>query len=79
MSVMILDSEDELRKKAIGLLVRELGPVDSARFINLLKPPKKGTDSVKIRRKWLASIDQEAFVAEALANLNKDPRISEGK
>ncbi len=79
MSAITLTSEDELRRRAIRLLVRELGPVDSARFINLLKPPKRGTDSVKIRRKWLASIDQEAFVADALAHLNHDPRISEPK
>lgn len=71
---VVLLSEEALRKEGIRALMQELGPVEAIRFLNLINPPKPGADSVKQRREWLASIDEKAFVAEAISKLNEDPR-----
>ncbi len=62
--------DDALRQRAIQILIRELGIVDSTRFLSLVNPPKRGADYVKWRHKWLASIDQEAWVADILEKMS---------
>lgn len=71
---VVLLSDDALRKQGIRTLIEGLGPMEAIRFLNLVNPPAPGTDSVKQRREWLASIDEKAFVAEIMRKLNEDPR-----
>ena len=52
-------SEDELVDRAIEALTRELGPVETARFLTL--PPPATGDSVRRHREWQATLDKDAF------------------
>ena len=52
-------SEEELVQKAIQLLMQELGPVETSRFINL--PRKKRVESVKRHREWQKTLDKDTF------------------
>lgn len=54
--------EDVLLKKAIKLLVKELGPVEAIRFINI--PREKRMESVKRHREWQKYLDKEKFYGE---------------
>jgi len=40
-------------------MVKELGPVEAIRFINMLK--KKRLESVKQHREWQKSLDKDPF------------------
>ena len=55
-------SEEELVRKAIEVLMQELGPMETARFINLPQP--KRIDSVKRHRLWQKNLDKERFIEE---------------
>ena len=52
-------NEEELVQKAIRLLMQELGPVETSRFINL--PRKKRVESVKRHREWQKTLDKDTF------------------
>ncbi len=52
-------NEEELVQKAIQLLMQELGPVETSRFINL--PRKKRVESVKRHREWQKTLDKDTF------------------
>jgi len=54
--------EDILLKKAIKLLVKELGPVEAIRFINM--PKKKRMESVTRHRQWQTHLDKDKFYSE---------------
>ena len=54
--------EDILLKKAIKLLVKELGPVEAIRFINM--PKKKRIESVTRHRQWQTRLDKDKFYSE---------------
>ena len=58
--------EDVLLKKAISLLVKELGPVEAVRFVNMSR--KKRIESIKRHREWQKQIDKEKFYAEIFRN-----------
>ena len=62
MKGLVLMDESELVRKGMDILVKELGPVESARFICLFK--KKRTDSVKRHRTWQKNTDEENFFDE---------------
>lgn len=51
--------EDIMIKKAIKVLIGELGHVETSRFINM--PRKKRIDSVKRHREWQKSLDKDTF------------------
>ena len=55
-------SEEKLVRKAIGILIQELGPIETARFINLPRP--KRVESVKRHREWQKSLDKDKFLDE---------------
>ena len=55
-------NEEELIRKAIGALIQELGPVETARFVNL--PRQKRLESVKRHRQWQKNIDKDMFMKE---------------
>ncbi|MBE9572792.1 MAG: hypothetical protein IMF11_19380 [Proteobacteria bacterium] len=49
-------------KKAIEVLIQELGPVETARFINLPRP--KRVESVKRHRQWQKKLDKDEFLKD---------------
>ncbi len=55
-------NEDELIKKAIDILIDNLGPVETSRFLTL--PLKKRTESVKRHRLWQSRLDKDSFFKE---------------
>lgn len=77
MTEAMLLSEEELTERAIDAHMRDLGPVETARFLTRINPPERGADSVQRRRAWLQTLDQSAFVSELLARLDNDPRSSQ--
>ncbi len=59
-------SEEVVIKKAMNALIKELGPVEALRFINISK--KKRLESVMRHRKWQKLLDNEQFLAEVFEN-----------
>ena len=57
--------EDVVVKKAIEALLKELGPVEAARFINM--PRRKRLESVKRHRQWQKKLDETSFLDEVLS------------
>jgi len=53
-------NEGIMIKKAIKVLIGELGPIEASRFINM--PRKKRVDSVKRHREWQKSLDKDTFL-----------------
>ena len=60
-SVKYLD-EEVVIKKAVEILVKELGPVETIRFINM--PKKKRLESVKRHREWQKGLNKDRFFDE---------------
>ncbi|MFH0792458.1 MAG: hypothetical protein V2A74_00335 [bacterium] len=58
----VLMSEEELMRKAVGILMRDLGPVEATRFLALRSA--KRTESVKRHRAWQEKLDKKAFFGE---------------
>jgi capsid portal protein len=58
-------NEDVVIKKAIEVLIKELGPVEAIRFINI--PKRKRMESVKRHRKWQQMLDKSMFFDEIFA------------
>jgi hypothetical protein len=52
-------SEEELVEKAIKILMEELGPVETSRFINLTQ--KRRIESVRRHRQWQKTLDKDVF------------------
>jgi broad specificity polyphosphatase/5'/3'-nucleotidase SurE len=52
-------SEETVIKKAIEVLIKELGPVETIRFINI--PKKKRMESVKRHQQWQKTLDKDRF------------------
>jgi hypothetical protein len=55
-------TEEELVKRAVGILVEKLGPVEAARFINL--PRAKRVESVKRHRLWQTRLKEQEFLED---------------
>ncbi len=49
-------------KKGIDVLIKELGPIEAARFINI--PKRERMESVRRHREWQKFLDKETFFAE---------------
>jgi hypothetical protein len=52
-------AEEQLLRKAIGILMERLGPVETRRFLSL--PNAKKMESVKRHRDWQATLDKDEF------------------
>jgi len=57
--------EEAVIKKAMKVLIKELGPVEAVRFINM--PRKKRLESVKRHREWQKLLDKDQFFAEVFS------------
>ncbi len=58
-------NEEVVIKKAIEVLIKELGPVEAIRFINI--PKRKRMESIKRHRKWQQMLDKSMFFDEIFA------------
>jgi broad specificity polyphosphatase/5'/3'-nucleotidase SurE len=58
-------NEEVVIKKAIEVLIKELGPVEAIRFINI--PKKKRMEGIKRHRKWQKMLDKSMFFDEIFA------------
>lgn len=52
-------AEDELIHRAIEILVTNLGPVETARFLSL--PQSRRMESVRRHRLWQKGLDKDLF------------------
>jgi len=57
----ILD-EEAIVKRAIDVLMKELGPIETVRFITV--PKKKRMESVKRHREWQKLLDKDKLFDE---------------
>ncbi len=55
-------NEEEMLKKGIDVLMKELGPVETARFLSV--PRSKRIESVKRHREWQKSLNKDDFFEE---------------
>jgi len=54
--------EEAVIRKGIQALIKELGPVEALRFMNL--PKKKRLESVRRHREWQKFLDKNGFFNE---------------
>jgi hypothetical protein len=54
--------EDLVIKKGVEVLIKELGPVEAIRFINI--PKKRRMESVRRHRQWQKLLDKDRFFNE---------------
>jgi len=54
--------EEDVLKKGISILIKELGPVETTRFLNI--PRKKRLESVKRHREWQKALNKKDFIKE---------------
>jgi hypothetical protein len=59
MSTVKYLEEEIVIKKAIEVLITELGPVEAMRFVNM--PRKKRLESVRRHREWQKLLNKEQF------------------
>lgn len=57
--------EEVVIKKAIEVLMKELGPVEAIRFITM--PKRKRLESVRRHREWQKLLDKARFFNEVFA------------
>ena len=62
--------DNDLMKKGIEILFRELGNVDAIRFLSI--PRKKRVESVKRHRDWQRTLDKDAFFDEIFGDHNQE-------
>ena len=58
--------DEQLIKKAVSLLVREIGPVEASRFLSM--PQQERLDSVKRHHKWQQGLSKDQFFADIFAD-----------
>ena len=58
--------DNDLVKKGIEILFRELGNVDTIRFLSI--PRGKRVESVKQHRDWQQTLDEDTFFDEVFDN-----------
>jgi len=54
--------EEMVIKKGLEVLIKELGPVEAIRFINI--PKKRRMESVRRHRQWQKLLDKDRFFNE---------------
>ena len=62
--------DNDLMKKAIKILFRELGNVDAVRFLSI--PREKRVESVKRHRDWQQTLDKDTFFDEIFGDHKQD-------
>jgi len=54
--------EEIVIKRALEVLIKELGPVEAIRFVNM--PRKKRLESIRRHREWQKRLNKEQFFKE---------------
>ena len=62
MSTMKYMEEEKIIKKAMDVLIKELGPVEAIRFLTL--PKIKRMESIKRHRNWQKMLNKDKFFDE---------------
>ena len=62
MTTMKYMEEEKIIKKAMNVLIKELGPVEAMRFLTL--PKIKRMESVKRHRNWQKMLNKDLFFDE---------------
>ena len=62
--------DNDLMKKGIEILFRELGNVDAIRFLSI--PREKRVESVKRHRDWQQALDKDNFFDEIFTEHKQD-------
>jgi len=57
--------EEQVMKKGIEALIKELGPVEAIRFINF--PKKRRLESVRRHREWQKLLEKDRFFDEVFS------------
>ena len=58
-------NEDDLVRKAVDILIQKLGPIETARFINITQ--KRWIESVKRHRQWQKQLGKDNFYDEVFS------------
>lgn len=53
-------NDEEILEKGINILMKELGPVETVRFLNI--PRNRRVESVKRHRDWQKTLDKDKFL-----------------
>ncbi len=61
--------DEDIIKKAMEVLIKELGPIEAIRFITF--PKIKRMESVRRHREWQKMLDKGRFFDEVFAEGNK--------
>ncbi len=59
MKTSIFINEEQLINKAVDALINQLGPVETNRFLSLMK--KRRVESVKRHRQWQTKLKKDKF------------------
>jgi hypothetical protein len=62
--------DNDLMKKGIKILFRELGNIDAVRFLSI--PREKRFESVKRHRDWQQTLDKDTFFGEIFTGHHQD-------
>ncbi len=62
MKTLKYQNEEDILQKGIDVLMKELGPVETARFLNIQR--SKRIESVKRHREWQKSLDKDEFLRD---------------
>jgi len=62
MKIVKYMDEELVIKKGMEVLIKELGPVEAIRFINL--PKRKRLESVRRHREWQKLLDKDRFFTD---------------
>ncbi len=58
--------EDKLLKQGIDILMEQLGPIETCRFLSF--PTHKRIESVKRHHKWQSQLDKNQFLDNVFEN-----------
>lgn len=59
-------AEEDVLKKGVDVLLDELGPVETARFLNITRENRK--ESVKRHREWQNSLCKDDFIKKVFGD-----------
>jgi hypothetical protein len=67
-AVGVVMTEEEMIRRAVEGLIRDLGPVEATRFLTL--PQRRKMDSVTRHRLWQESLDREQFFEQVFGKVD---------
>lgn len=63
--------QEELVRRAVDALLRDLGPIETARFLTL--EPRHRLDSVTRHRLWQENLDRDCFFDQVFGTSKAEP------